>query len=134
MKKVLKIGDFLLILAILICSFVIFFISKNKLKDYNFTGKKYASIQVNGKEIKKVEISKNNEGYKYSVDTEYGHNLLEFTENGVKSIEASCPDQIDVKQGLITKPGEIIVCLPNRLVVEIISESNNDVNEIDVVN
>lgn len=134
MKKVLKIGDFLLILVILICSFGIFFISKNRLKDDNFIGKKYASIQVNGKEIKRVEISKNNDGYKYSVDTEYGHNLLEFTENGVRSIEASCPDQIDVKQGLITKPGEIIVCLPNRLVVEIISESNNDVNEIDVVN
>lgn len=134
MKKVLKIGDFLLILVILICSFGIFFISKNRLKDDNFIGEKYASIQVNGKEIKRVEISKNNDGYKYSVDTEYGHNLLEFTENGVKSIESSCPYQINVKQGLITKPGEIIVCLPNRLVVEIISESNNDVNEIDVVN
>lgn len=134
MKNVLKIGDFLLILAILICSFGIFFISKNKLNQEDFTGKKYASIQVNGKEIKRVEINKNNAGYKYSVDTEYGHNLLEFTEDGVKSIEASCPDKIDIKQGLITKPGEIIVCLPNRLVVEIISDSNNDVNEIDVVN
>lgn len=134
MKKVLKIGDFLLILAILICSFGIFFISKNKLNNEDLTGKKYASIQVNGKEIKRVEINKNNAGYKYSVDTEYGHNLLEFTEDGVKSIEASCPDKIDIKQGLITRPGEIIVCLPNRLVVEIISDSDNDVNEIDVVN
>lgn len=134
MKKVLKIGDFLLVLVILICSFGIFFISKNKINSDKHTGNKYASIQVNGKEITRIEINKDNHGYRYPVETEFGYNLLEFTEDGVKSIEASCPDKIDVKQGLITRPGETIVCLPNRLVVEIINDTSNNVNEVDVVN
>ena len=30
-----------------------------------------------------------------------------------------CPDKLDVKQGYISKVGEVIVCLPNKLVIEI---------------
>lgn len=128
-----KIGDFLVVLAILMLSFGIFFISKEKIYSDNLKNK-YASIQVNGKEIKKIDINDNSDGLQVPIETEYGYNLLEFTNNGVKSIEASCPDKIDVKQGLITKPGEIIVCLPNRLVVEIKENSTNNVDKVDLVN
>jgi hypothetical protein len=44
--------------------------------------------------------------------------------NGVVTVtEANCRDQICVKTQSISKNGEIIVCLPHQLTVEIYSES-----------
>lgn len=36
--------------------------------------------------------------------------------------EASCPDKICVQQGKIRYAGESIICLPNKLVVEVVGE------------
>ncbi len=66
------------------------------------------------------------------IESEFGRNVLEFGEGKVRSIEADCPDQIDVLQGYISEVGETIVCLPNRMVVEIIDNVNAD--DVDVVN
>lgn len=129
----MKIGDYSIILLILIMSFVIFFVFKNNIEILN-NSNKYATITVNGEEIEKIEINSETNGLEMPIETEFGYNLLEFSDQGVRSVEASCPDKIDVLQGYITDPGEMIVCLPNRLVVEIVSEQNTNVDEVDVVN
>lgn len=129
----MKIGDYSIILLILIMSFVIFFVFKNNIEILN-NSNKYAIITVNGEEIEKIEINSETNGLEMPIETEFGYNLLEFSDQGVRSVEASCPDKIDVLQGYITDPGEMIVCLPNRLVVEIVSEQNTNVDEVDVVN
>lgn len=133
MNTKLKIGDFIVIIIILIASFGIFFISNNRINTTN-NGEKYAVIYVNGKEIDRVKIGNENAGKELPINTEFGYNKLLFSEDGVRSIEASCPDKIDVKQGFIYRPGETIVCLPNRMVVEIIIENTVDVDEVDLVN
>lgn len=129
----LKIGDFIVIILIVIISIGIFFISNKKINN-PVTGEKYAVIYVNGVEKDRIKISEENAGLEVPLHTEFGYNKLLFSEDGVRSIEADCPDKIDVKQGFIYKPGETIVCLPNRLVVEIISTEESDVDEVDLVN
>ena len=43
-------------------------------------------------------------------------------ENGVAWIsEASCPDKVCVHQGRISMNGELIVCLPNRMIAKIVA-------------
>lgn len=81
--------------------------------------KKYVSIQINGKEIKTIDFSDDIIGETYVLETEFGRNVLQFGDEEVRIIEASCPDQLCVKQGKIGKVGQLLVCLPNRLVVEI---------------
>lgn len=93
---------------------------------------KYISVQVNGKEVKKIIYDKVIIGKTIPIETEYGYNLLEIGDEKVRVIEASCPDKIDVKQGYIHNIGETIVCLPNRLVVEIKGMDKN--NQIDMIN
>ncbi|MGI6094262.1 MAG: NusG domain II-containing protein [Lachnospiraceae bacterium] len=52
-------------------------------------------------------------------------------ENGVVTmIEAKCPDHLCIKQRAIDKKGGTIVCLPNRVVLEII---NAEENEVDII-
>ena len=53
----------------------------------------------------------------YTIDLE-GNKILVEPE-GVSVKEADCPDRLCVKQGRINMPGHSIVCLPNRVVIEI---------------
>lgn len=58
------------------------------------------------------------------------YNLL-LIENGEASItDADCPDQLCVRQRSISRKGESIICLPHRLVIQI--ESNEE-SELDAV-
>ena len=56
---------------------------------------------------------------------------MEVDKDSVRVIEASCPDKLDVKFGKIQKVGQSIICMPNRLVIQIKSRSKND---LDVIN
>lgn len=47
------------------------------------------------------------------------YNVIVISAGTVSVTEASCKNQVCVKHGAITSPGESIVCLPNRLVVRI---------------
>ena len=47
------------------------------------------------------------------------YNVVVISGGTVSVTEASCKNQVCVKHGVITRPGESIVCLPNRLVVRI---------------
>ncbi len=48
--------------------------------------------------------------------------------NGIVTVnEANCKDQICVKTRSISLPGEIIVCLPHQLTVEVFSKVEDDV-------
>ena len=61
--------------------------------------------------------------YPLSVDGEYslngGTNTLLIKDGKASVIYASCPDGLCVNQGRISMTGERIVCLPNKLMVEI---------------
>jgi len=122
----MKKGDIILIFClVVIFSFSLVLINKS----FITTTDKYISVQVNGEEIKQITFSK--EKKVYPIRTEFGINILEVSEDGIRVIEANCPDKLDVKFGRIDKVGQAIICIPNRLVIQIKSRQNND---LDVVN
>lgn len=51
------------------------------------------------------------------------YNVVEISGGTVSVTEASCKNQVCVKHGEISRSGESIVCLPNRLVVRIENSS-----------
>ena len=93
---------------------------------------KFISIQVNGEQVKKIIFDKNIIGKQIVIESKYGYNLIEIGDEKVRVIEANCPDKIDVKQGFISKIGESIICLPNRMVVEIKGMEKDE--QIDIMN
>ena len=122
-------GDKILVLIIILLSLS----SMALIRRQAFSDKeKYISIQVNGKEVKKIIFDTKLIGTTIPIETEYGYNLIEIGEEQVRVIEADCPDEIDVKQGYISRIGETIVCLPNRMVVEIKGIAKD--TEIDIIN
>src|SRR5690625_132458 len=128
-KRMIKMtkGDKFLIVFVLILTLIsLGFIRREALSHDN----KYVSIQVDGEEIKKIIFDKNIVGKEFPIETEYGYNLVEIGDEKVRVTEASCPDKLDVKQGYISRVGETIVCLPNKLVIEIKGIEKN--KEIDI--
>lgn len=43
---------------------------------------------------------------------------------------ADCPDHLCVKQKAISKEGESIICLPNKVVVTVKSDTKSDIDSI----
>ena len=53
-----------------------------------------------------------------------GHALtIEIKEGGVSVIDATCPDRVCISSGRISRGGEIIVCVPSMITIEILSEN-----------
>lgn len=86
---------------------------------------KYISIQIDGNEINQIFFTEDKIGEQIRIETEYGYNILEIGDGEVKIIDASCLDKICIKQGSISEIGQLLVCLPNRLVVEVKSIDND---------
>ncbi|MBO4383332.1 MAG: NusG domain II-containing protein [Clostridia bacterium] len=63
-------------------------------------------------------------------DTDYGHNLLVIRDGKAHMEEADCPDHYCMEQGEIEKTGETLVCLPHKLVVEVVSGESSDVDVV----
>lgn len=122
-------GDKALIFIVVILTLIsLGFIKRQAFSNEN----KFVSIQVNGEEIKRIIFDKKMVGKKISIESEYGFNLIEIGDERIRVIEADCPDEIDIKQGYISKIGETIICLPNRMVIEIKGRDKDD--RIDIMN
>lgn len=57
-------------------------------------------------------------------------NVLEINNGVAIMIEANCPDGLCLHQSSICNNGESIICLPNRVIVEVISD---DETQYDVI-
>lgn len=57
-------------------------------------------------------------------------NVLTIEDGKADMTEADCPDHLCVQQKNIYRDGETIVCLPNKIVVTIISDESSDIDAI----
>ena len=79
-----------------------------------------AVIKQDGAVIEQIDLSKIEGVLTFPVDGENRCWNTVVAEKGRIRVEsASCPDQICVNQGWITDDAVPIVCLPNKLVIEI---------------
>lgn len=79
------------------------------------TSAHYAVITQNKKEYGKYDLRVDQE---IKIDDE---NTLQIKNNEIKMIQATCPDHVCIKQGAISKKGQSIICLPHKLIVEVVS-------------
>lgn len=57
-------------------------------------------------------------------------NVLSIREGMADMVTADCPDQLCVHQKAISKSGETIVCLPHRVVVEVIGSEERELDGV----
>ena len=89
----------------------------------------YVQVTVNGEVYGQYSLS---EDQTIEIDTEYGRNVLEIKDGEATMIEADCPDGYCMDQGSISGSTQTIVCLPNKVVVEV-EGSEEESDDIDAI-
>ncbi|NBA63091.1 NusG domain II-containing protein [Enterococcus mundtii] len=126
-KAGIKPWDIIIIFVLVVASFVptiVFALSFDNAESGNSV--KYAVVKIDGKEVERFdldEISSKMVTYHPS-DTQY--NIVEIQEGKIRVKEDNSPDQIAVRTGWISEPGQTSICLPHRLVITIEQEGQSD--------
>jgi len=122
----MKLGDKLLF--IIICVTTIAYLGLSRLNEPDIDTL-YVQISQNGTILHKLQL-KDIEETKLTFEWDGKYNIVKITNEYVEIIEANCPNQQCVIQGRINRPGQSIICLPHRLVVEL---KANEGSEIDYI-
>ena len=64
------------------------------------------------------------------IETDLGYNVVSVHGGRICIKEADCPDCSCVKQGEISKKGDKLVCLPHKLIVEVDSEDETELDSV----
>ena len=105
----MKKRDVILIAAVLIIAAVLFLVVELTKKDGAGV-----IVKVDGKQVAEYSLSEN-----ATYELNGGTNIL-VIENGKAFLkDANCPDKLCVHQGKISRTGEVITCLPNKLTVTV---------------
>ena len=87
-------------------------------------------ISVDGKTVKSFPLDTDTT---YNIGGFHGStNILEIKDGKAHLTDASCPDKLCVNMGYISKEGQSIICLPNKVVVEI-KGNTKDNNNFDTI-
>lgn len=79
-----------------------------------------AEVTIDGAVVEVLDLSKDQEVTIQGAHQ--GTNHLVVSGGEIWCSQASCPDQVCVHQGKQSRDGDIIVCLPNLMIVQIIGE------------
>ncbi len=111
----MKKRDFVLIILILLLAggSALFYRVQSQMQT---GGETYAELRIDGELIETYSLS---DDLEKTIETEYGINRFEIKDGEVIMQEADCPDGYCVEQHEIQNTGEMIVCLPHHLIIEI---------------
>lgn len=113
-------NDILLILAVLLLAGGFWLYT-----EFSKEEGKYVAVIVNGVETSRYSLSDNLE---IRLENNGGYNILVIRDGKADVIEASCPDKICVNQHSVSKTGETITCLPNKTVIKVVGNGEDEID------
>lgn len=115
-------NDLVLLLSLLLLGAIgLFFVSPKKLMGSE------VKVTVDGKVTGVYELSLNQE---IEIKSEDGINNLVIEDGNAYISFANCPDLYCKKHQKISRVGETIVCLPHKVVIEIVGEKKGSVDAV----
>lgn len=121
MKINLQKKDF--ILAVLILCIALLAFLAHQVIGSGGAGK--VTIKVNGELKGTYSLSEDQE-----IEINGGTNVLQIKNGRADMTEADCPDQLCVNQRAVSRQGESIICLPNKVVVEVESSESSELDAV----
>ncbi|MCR4893127.1 MAG: NusG domain II-containing protein [Eubacteriales bacterium] len=124
-KNCLKIkkADIILLCSLLICAVLIWVITEASAK-----GGDYITVSTDGEIRWTLSLEEDTEMVISRGEKDY--NILVISGGKAWVSEASCPDLKCVHMKKISRDGECIICLPNRLIIQVHSDKDSDVDSI----
>ncbi len=119
--KEIKKGDLILLAAFLLLAAGIAATPFLRSRSSQAGADQVVEIRVNGELWETCPLS---EDRVIEADTAYGSNEITIEGGEVAVTRADCSNQVCVQTGSIRSAGQLIVCLPHRLSIEIVSGEN----------
>lgn len=119
--------DAVIILCLFVASFIPHMVYGIQLSQVDEDALIYATVKISGEEVYRVELSEETPHETltfYPSDNQY--NIIEVVGLQIRNKEDNSPDQIGVRKGWISQPGETVVVLPHELIIEIHAESSDE--------
>ncbi|AIG44166.1 TPA: NusG domain II-containing protein [Streptococcus suis] len=132
--KQLKLFDYILIGFTLVLSFLPAIFTYTHLTTDANEAKTIAYVRINGEVVDQFELSKDTphqEKTYYPNDGQY--NIIEVDGERIRVKEDNSPDQIAVMTSWISQPGQLSVCLPHNLLIEIKSVGGESTDEEELI-
>ncbi|MCM1024736.1 MAG: NusG domain II-containing protein [Prevotella sp.] len=121
-RKLIRAKDIILIGAVLAAAAAWYFLTGT------FSSGNVRAVITRGGETV-AELSLNRDGdYSFA---ETGDMVFTVREGGISVTESGCPDKICVRTGSISRLGESVVCVPNRMAVTL--KGGSEESGVDVV-
>ena len=121
----MKKNDLKLIVIVLVVA-VAFWLGMSWYQKTNTENEAYVLVTIDGVEYGRYPL---NEDTTERIEFENGaYNVLEIKDGEAQISEASCPDQICVNHMHINYSSEMIVCLQNGLIAEIVNGEERDID------
>lgn len=79
-----------------------------------------ARITRDGVLLEEIELDRVEAPYSFVLEDGSGSNTVQVEKGRIRILEADCPDQVCVNQGWIADSAVPIICLPHRLMIEIV--------------
>lgn len=121
MKIVFKKKDILLIIVILVAAGLAFLLHEV----IGAKGANCVTVKVNGVIEGVYSLAQDQE-----IEINDGSNILVIKNGKADMTEADCPDKLCVKQKAVSKNHESIICLPNKVIVEVDSSENSEFDAV----
>ena len=117
---------FLLCAILIICVIISLAVIMGRKKSVPENGR-YARIYQNGTIIRTIDLSAVEEPYQFTICGADGEeNTIEVKNGEIGMISANCRDQICVQMGFIHSAAMPVTCLPNHIVIEVGSSSEEN--------
>ncbi|HEL1769356.1 TPA: NusG domain II-containing protein [Streptococcus suis] len=132
--KQLKLFDYILIGFTLVLSFLPAFFTYAHLTTDTNEAKIIAYIRINGEVVDQFELSKDTPHQEKTYYPNEGqYNIIEVDGERIRVKEDNSPDQIAVMTSWISQPGQLSVCLPHNLLIEIKSVGGESTDEEELI-
>lgn len=131
MMKFAKKKDIIIIILILLFSLALYLVydvynKKNSTKEAKaeiyYESELIATIPLNEKVDKTFSLPQNE------------HVVFHLYEDGsIRFEESDCPDKVCINTGKLKHIGSTAACLPNKLILKVVSANNTDDNDVDMI-
>ena len=72
------------------------------------------------------------ENHKVAIPGPLGDTIVQVVEGGVRVLSSPCPAKICIRTGKIHRPGELLACVPNHLIVRVEGDEEKE-ESIDLI-
>lgn len=118
--KYLRKADIVLIVALVVLAPVFWFLNRY------FSAEKgvYAEIYKDSKLVYRIKLSTAAVG-SFSVPGEPNVVFHIYPDKSIAFIESDCPNKVCIRSGRIKNTGQFVACLPNKILLKIVSEERD---------